>query len=151
VTTPGVTREMRETALREGTERLAEIRRTVSRIADPRVRKKGEAVTASVENILDDLRKNPRDIRAARQFLSYYLDATGRIFGRYVELADKGLNAPEITSSLRKVEETMDTIHSAFEKQHARLLADDVLDLDSEIALLKNTIDSEGLGDEGKK
>jgi 5-bromo-4-chloroindolyl phosphate hydrolysis protein len=147
----GATREMRLAALREGTDKLADIRRTVSRIADPRVRGKGDAVCTVVQNILEDLRKDPGDIRSARQFLSYYLDATGRIFTRYVELADTGLATADIASSMRRVEQTMDTMRSAFEKQHARLLEHDVLDLDSEIALLENTLRLEGLAEEEKK
>ena len=151
VAIPGVSRAMLEEALREGADKLAELKSLSGRIPDRPVREKFDAIVTAAGSIIDDLRKNPKDIRAARQFLSYYLDATVKIVSRYTELAAKKLDSADIQGSLRKVESMLDTIRGAFEKQHARLLENDVLDLDSELALLKQTISMEGLGEEAKK
>ncbi|HVO39085.1 MAG TPA: 5-bromo-4-chloroindolyl phosphate hydrolysis family protein [Spirochaetia bacterium] len=151
VEVPGVSREVREAALREGQEKVAELRELSRRIEAPPVRNKFDEVVASAERILDDLTKNPKDIRAARQFLSYYLDATVKIATRYVELSAKNLDANSIQDSLRRVESMLDLIRGAFEKQHARLLEGDVMDLDAEMTLLKQTLTMEGLGPEEKK
>ena len=151
VVIPGVSREMIGTALREGQEKLSELRGLSPRISDRSIRSKFDAIVAAAESILNDLKKNPRDIRAARQFLTYYLDATIKIVSRYADLSEKNLPSAEIQDSLRKAESMLDMIHAAFEKQHARLLENDVLDLDAEMALLKQTIQMEGLGEEGSK
>ena len=145
---PGLSREMVQTALREGGEKLSELKELSRRLSDPSIRSRFDGVVASADKILEDLRKNPKDIRAARQFLNYYLEATIKIVGTYAELADKNLPSADIQASLRKAESMLDMIRAAFEKQHARLLEDDVLDLDAEMSLLKQTITMEGLGPE---
>ena len=148
---PGVSREMISTALREGSEKISELKSLSPRISDSAIRSKFDGIVGAAENIVDDLKKNPRDIRAARQFLNYYLDATITIVTHYADLSEKGLTTSDIQDSLRKVESMLDTIHTAFEKQHARLLQNDVLDLDAEMSLLRQTIQMEGLGEEDKK
>jgi 5-bromo-4-chloroindolyl phosphate hydrolysis protein len=148
---PGVPRELREAALREGQQKIAELRGLAPRISAPSVRAKFDLVVASAERIVDDLKKDPKDIRSARQFLSYYLDATVKIAGRYVELSSKNLDSASITEPLRRVESMLDVIHAAFEKQHAVLLQNDVMDLDAEMTLLKQTLTMEGLGSEDPK
>ena len=151
VAIPGVSREMISAALREGGEKISELKSLSQRIASSSIRAKFDGIVAAAESILDDLKKNPKDIRAARQFLNYYLDATIKIVSQYAELSEKGLGSADIQASLRKVESMLDTMRTAFEKQHARLLEDDVLDLDAEMSLLKQTIQMEGLGPEEKK
>ena len=151
VAIPGVSREMISAALREGGEKISELKSLSQRIASSSIRAKFDGIVTAAESILDDLKKNPKDIRAARQFLNYYLDATIKIVSRYAELSEKGLGSADIQASLRKVESMLDTMRTAFEKQHARLLEDDVLDLDAEMSLLKQTIQMEGLGPEEKK
>ena len=151
VAIPGVSREMISTSLREGGEKISELKSLSPRISSSSIRAKFDAIVGAGEDIVDDLKKNPKDIRAARQFLNYYLDATIKIVTRYADLSEKGLTTSDIQDSLRKVESMLDTIRAAFEKQHARLLEDDVLDLDAEMSLLKQTIQMEGLGAEDKK
>ena len=152
VEVPRASRELRDAALREGREKISELKALSGQIASVSIRAKFDSVVASAQRILADLEKNPRDIRAARQFLSYYLDATVKIVTRYTELSSKNLDSASIQDSLRRVESMLDVIHGAFEKQHARLLEDDVMDLEAEMTLLKQTLTMEGLGaeDQGK-
>ena len=153
VDTGGAPREIRETALREGEERVAVLKGLSARISATSVRRTCDEVVSSAQRILEDLKKNPKDIRTARQFLSYYLDATVKIVARYVELAGKNLDDASIKDSLARAESMLQMISGAFEKQHARLLEDDVMDLDAEMTLLKQTLSMEGLGpqEDGKK
>jgi 5-bromo-4-chloroindolyl phosphate hydrolysis protein len=148
---PGVPREMIETALHEGAEKISELKGLSPRITDRTIRAKFDAIVGAAESIVADLKKDPKDVRAARQFLTYYLDATIKIVSRYADLSEKNLPSVEIQESLRKAESMLEMLRAAFEKQHARLLEDDVLDLDAEMSLLKQTLRMEGLGEEDKK
>jgi len=140
--------EFRE-ALAGGEKALLALRKSAKAVADKAVAVKVGAIADLVERILDDIRKDPKDLRNARQFLSYYLDATNKIMDRYVGLSAQGLGDEAVKASLRKVEGMLETIRAAFEKQLTRLLSDEVLDLDTELGLLEKTIRMEGLGDEG--
>ena len=91
----------------------------------PRYEPSSTIVVAASKSILDDSAKNPKDVRAARQFLNYYLDATIKIVARYADLARKEASLRGDPSSLKRAESMLDMIRSAFEKQHARLLEDE--------------------------
>jgi hypothetical protein len=147
----GVDRQLADEALRDGRGRVEELRRAIARIPDKSVRARAEAIAEVADRILEDIRKDPKDVRPARQFFSYYLDATVRVLGKYVELRSHGESSDAVRSSLRRVEDNLELIRSAFEKQLDRLLEDDVLDLDTEIALLEKTIKMEGLGEEKRE
>ena len=147
----GADRQLAEEAVREGRARLEELKRTIGRIPDKPVRDRAEAIAAVAERILEDIRQDPKDVRPARQFLSYYLDATVRVLGKYVELGAHGEPSEAVRASLRRVEGNLELLRSAFEKQLGRLLEDDVLDLDTEIALLEKTIRLEGLGEDERE
>jgi hypothetical protein len=144
----GADRQLAEEAVREGRAHLEELRRTIGRIPDKPVRERAEAIAGVAERILEDIRKDPKDVRPARQFFTYYLDAAVRVLGKYVELSAHGRPSAAVRASLKRVEDNLELIRSAFEKQLGRLLEDDVLDLDTEIALLEKTIRLEGLGEE---
>ena len=89
--------------------------------------------------------KSIKDIKRARQFVNYYLDSTVKIVTRYVELSNTQVITPETEKSLKKVEELMRTVKVSFEHQLQQLLEDDLLDLDTEVEVLKKTLKMEGM------
>jgi 5-bromo-4-chloroindolyl phosphate hydrolysis protein len=144
-TTHGLTKSVIRETLEEGKSTLKELRSYSYRVRNREVKEKIEGICVVVDKIFDDFKKNPKDIKRARQFLSYYLDATLKIIRKYVELSAREVISEEVKTSLQRVESMLDTIKNAFEVQYANLLKDDVLDLDTEIDLLKNMIKMEGL------
>lgn len=146
----GISRSDLLTALRDGGIKVRELRSAISEIKSSHVKKKANAVVSVAERILADIENDPKDLRRARQFLNYYLDATVKIVKRYVSLSNQGVTSPDIEQSMKKVESILDTLKSAFEKQLALLLEDDVMDLEAEVEVLERTIKMEGLAeDEG--
>ncbi len=144
-TTHGVTKRVLRETLEEGKSTLKELRSYSYRVRNREVKEKIEGICVVVDKIFDDFKKNPNDIKKARQFLSYYLDAALKIIRKYVELSGREVISEEVKTSLQRVESMLDTIKNAFEVQYANLLKDDVLDLDTEIDLLRNMIRMEGL------
>jgi 5-bromo-4-chloroindolyl phosphate hydrolysis protein len=76
------------------------------------------------------------------------LDSTINILNKYVELSAQDIEDEDIKKSLAKAETMLQTIRDAFEKQLGRLLSNDAMDLDAELATLEQTIKMEGLGKE---
>jgi 5-bromo-4-chloroindolyl phosphate hydrolysis protein len=140
----------RETDLRlsldAGEKRHAEIKTLARRIRKPSVLSRIKEIDLAVEKILGVIRKDPSKLRAARQFLDYYLDATIKILTRYVDISSQDLKDAAIQASLARVEGMLGTIKDAFDAQLAKLLTDDVMDLDVALETLKQTIEMEGLG-----
>ena len=143
----GISREDFDEALTTGSRKLVQLRKVVARVGDARVRAKANGVCDAAARILSEIRQDPADLRKARNFLDYYLDATVKVVDRYVSLSGRPIRTPEMDSSLKRAEESLDTIRSAYDKQLAQLLENDVMDLDVELSVLERTIKMEGLGD----
>ncbi|HUX41457.1 MAG TPA: 5-bromo-4-chloroindolyl phosphate hydrolysis family protein [Rectinemataceae bacterium] len=133
-------------SIRQAESGLAELRSQARSIPDKIIAAKVEAIAGIVDRAIAQIKQDPKLLKNARQFLGYYLEATTKIVARYSELTAQGLRDAELQASLRRVEGMLDTIREAFEKQFAKLLSNDLLDLDTELSLLEQTIKMEGLG-----
>jgi len=135
-----------EAALGDAKVKLDQIRTDAAKLPLGNGQRKVREVAEVIQRILDDLRQDPADFKKARQFLSYYLDATSKIVSRYTELSAKGTGSADIRDKLRQTEETLEVMREAYEKQLRILLDNDVFDLDTELSVIRRTIELEGLG-----
>lgn len=133
-------------SLAEGRLKLEKIRSLGKNIQKPGIAGSLGEICTVIEKILKTIADDPKKLRPAKQFLNYYLDATVKILAMYAELASKNVQDAEIQSSLSKVEAMLGTIKDAFEKQLAQLLSGEVMNLDTELSLLQQTINMENLG-----
>ena len=140
-----VTPQLLESTLKDGEAKIKLLVQYASGIADLSVRKKVMDISAVIRNIYDNFKKDPKEIKYAKQFLSYYFDTTIKIVKKYVELSSQNLHDPAIQKTLLKAENMLGSIETAFEKQQAKLLSNDVMDLDVEIETLEKTFNAEDL------
>ena len=133
-------------AIREAHDKVDEIRRsTEAQIAKPEVRVKVGELCLTAEKILAELRAAPTRVGAARSVLTYYLDAAHRIVMGYAELSRRQIGSAEVATTLSRAEDSLDSIQQAFERQLGAMLRNEVIDLDSEVALLEKTVKMENL------
>jgi len=140
----GITPEMVAEALKEGRIQVANLRAIGSRVANPLVQFKVKQIADVADKILDDIKQDPADLKAARPFLNYYLDSTVKILERYAEISSKKVIDREVAQSLKRVEDLLDAIRLSFHKQLAKLQENDMLDLDTEMSVLERTIKLDG-------
>jgi 5-bromo-4-chloroindolyl phosphate hydrolysis protein len=133
-----------ETALEAGFEKLYALEKKSFNIESEEIRRKIGRIYELGQKILDDVRENPSDYNAARQFFNYYLDATNSILDKYVILQKNSEYLSIADKSFRKTEDLLDTVELAYQKQLEKLYEDDVMDLDTELKVLAKTIKSEG-------
>ncbi len=140
-----------EAALQEGARKLELIRSSGKLLQSPtrgsELQGRVHSICQTITKILQEIKRDPDDLKRARQFLSYYLDSTISILDKYRTLSSQDIRDPAIAASLERAEKMLDTLNAAFEKQLAHLLTNDVMNLDSELSLLEKTIDMEGLGE----
>lgn len=141
----GVTPQLLETTMKEGGEKIGVLVDCAKNINNPLVREKIGRIVDVIKRIFTNFEKDPKDIKQAKQFLSYYLDTSIKIVKKYRDLSAQNVRSPEIAATLSKAELMLDSIEKAFEKQHARLLRDDAMDLDTEIETLEKTFNAEDL------
>ena len=140
-----MTPQLLETTMKEGGEKVRALAECSRDIKDPAVQVKVARIIDVVKRIYADFEKDPKDIKKAKQFLSYYLDTSIKIVKKYRDLSLQNVRSPDITATLTKAERMLDNIETAFEKQLARLLRDDALDLDTDIQTLEKTFNAEDL------
>ena len=133
-----------EKAVKEGSERLRNIRSQTRLIADNEIAVKIQEICKTGLDIFDYIQKNPDDLTKAKQFINYYLDTTEKIVNKYVELVSKKERSSEIDAAITNVENVLDSIKETYTKQLHNLLEDDLLDLNTEIKVLEKTIKFEG-------
>ncbi len=96
-------------------------------------------ITEVARDVLRTLEQKPRELRRARRFLNVYLDGAQRVVGDYARVHDK-TDADFLEQNFRDV---LVTIEDTFKAQREKLLADDVLDLDIQIEVLKKQLEEE--------
>jgi 5-bromo-4-chloroindolyl phosphate hydrolysis protein len=140
-----LTAELLESTLNEGHEKIKILIQYANRINNQNVRAKILEIVEIVKKIFENFKKNPKDVKNAKQFLAYYFDTCIKIVKKYSELSSQNVRSPEIEKTLLKAENMLNSIEKAFEKQQAKLLRDDVMDLDVEIETLERTFSAEDL------
>jgi 5-bromo-4-chloroindolyl phosphate hydrolysis protein len=141
----GVTAEELNRILKDGDEKVRQLQFYAAQVRNLSVKQKLGQITNIVKDIFNNFKKDPKDIKYAKQFLAYYLDTTIKIVKKYTELSSQNVHTPEIQGTLIKAENMLGSIEKAFEIQKARLLRDDVMDLDVEIETLEKTFIAEDL------
>jgi len=76
-------------ALADGRQKLDRFRSLGRDIAKPAMAASVAEVAAVIEKILATVAEDPKKLKAAKQFLNYYLDAAVRILSMYTELASR--------------------------------------------------------------
>lgn len=137
-----------KTALEDGHQKLTQIRSFENKIRRPTIRTNIENIASSFEDILNAIKADPTKLHNANQLLDYYVPTTITIISKYLDLSSQkvGASSSDTQKSLSNVETTLGKIKDAFDAFHARLLTNDVMNLDNELATLNQTINMDGLG-----
>jgi hypothetical protein len=143
---PAGTDEVVAEIIDQAHDRLQAVLDLSNEIGKQAVRTEVENLCHTGEQILAELGREPRQVELARAFLTYYLEAAQRIVKRYVELGRRESPAQEVCDALERAEQSLESIQRAFDQQLAGLLQSEVIDLDSEIALLEKTVEMDGMG-----
>ena len=140
-----VTPELLESTLKDGREKIKLLQSYVAKIKEPTVVKQVDHIIDVINRIFENFKKDPKDIKAAKQFLSYYFDSTLKIVNMYVDLSMQKVHTKEIEVTLSKAENMLNSIAQAYEKLLTKLLEDDIMNLDVEIETLEKTFKAENL------
>ena len=94
---------------------------------------------------MDDLLKHPEKLKQIRQFLNYYLPTTIKLMEQYVTLQNQSVKTENITEGMQKIEDLLDKVIVAFQRQLDALFESDVVDITADIRVMEQMMASEGL------
>ena len=99
------------------------------------------------ESIFDELVRDISQANQVRRFMNYYLPTAEKLLIRYAELKSTGSKGENVSDAMSAIESSFEMMATAFEKQLDALYRDDVLDIETDIDVLKTIISGEGLGE----
>ncbi len=130
---------------RQRDESLAEIRRLNDAIPDAVISRKISHIETVSNQIYTFVMEKPEKKTQIRRFQNYYLPTTIKLLDSYARLCSAGVSGENINSTKAKIEEMLDTICSAFDKQLDALYGDTALDISTDIQVLDAMMQQQGL------
>ena len=123
------------------------IRRLDERIEDLYVSERIQRLAKLTHQILAYVEQNPEKESSIRQFRNHYLPKTINILEAYARMEQQNVSGANIRSAMADVEQIMDKLVAGFEKQLDALFDQEAMDVTTDINVLENLMNMEGLGD----
>ena len=97
------------------------------------------------DKIFRDLLEDRNDYKQIKRFSDYFLPTTMKLLRQYREMEQVGVSGVNTTGTMNRINEVLDTTILAYEKQLDALFADQALDIETDIEVLKAMMKKEGL------
>jgi len=134
--------------IKDGGLAIQEMKRLDENIADEKISADIRKLETVSRKIFDQVKAQPEKLSQIRKFMDYYLPTTLKILNAYDRMDAAGVSGENIDGTKLRVENMMDTIVTAFEKQLDALFGADALDISTDITVLETMMAREGLAGE---
>ena len=124
------------------------MRRLNDAIQDETISAQIDRLEATTGKIVDTVVAEPSKLPQIRKLMSYYLPTTLKILNAYDRMSGQGVAGENIGGTMKRVEDMLETIVQAFEKQLDSLFGAEALDISTDITVLDNMMAREGLVDD---
>ena len=138
-----------EAIIQDGKLAMKEMGRLYASIPKPDIRSKINDIMAVSDKIVHDAIDDPSDVPQIRKFLDFYLPTTIKLLNAYDRMSAQGVSGENITGSMERIEDMLDTTVKAYEKQLDALFANQAADIQTDIDTLSGLLAREGLGGKG--
>ena len=91
------------------------------------------------------MEQHPEVVRQIRQFLNFYLPTTIKLLQQYVVLQNQEMRMGNIDEGMQKIENMLENVIVAFQKQLDSLFESDVVDITADIQVMEQLMAAEGL------
>jgi hypothetical protein len=132
--------------LAERDKAVSEMHRLNDSIQDPTISQQIDHLESTTKKIIAQVVQNPKKLPQIRKFMSYYLPTTLKLLNAYDRMDTAGISGTNIDGTKDKIEDMMGTIVTAFDKQLDALFGDEALDISTDITVMEQMLNQEGLG-----
>ena len=134
-----------EQMLRDGTLAIREMQRLDKNIRDEKISADIVHLEQTSEKIFAYVKEHPDQLGEIRRFMNYYLPTTLKLLNAYDRMSAQGVSGENLDASMKRIEQMLDTIPAAFDKQLDALFGKEALDISTDITVLENMMAQEGL------
>lgn len=124
---------------------ILEIRRLNDEISDIGVSARIYKIEEHTANIFDYVKEHPEKKGSIRMLMNYYLPTTLKLLTSYANIERVGVAGDNMRKSKESIEETLDMLVFAFEKELDRLYASESIDINSDIEVLEKMLQKDGI------
>lgn len=129
--------------IEQGRKLLKSIGDSNDAIPDEAISARISRMEAAGARIFDALERDTSKKDQVRRFMNYYLPTTDKLLKRYRELSGSGAGE-NVTAAKQSIENSLEMIAVAFEKQLDALYSHAALDIETDIQVLETIIQSQG-------
>lgn len=129
----------------QGRVELKKLRDLGDAIRESRVTAAVEELETLTEKIFAALEQDPSRLGRTKKFLNYYLPTTVRLLERYQTLERQQAQGENISEAMGRIEQMLEKVRTAYEKQLDALYEADALDITADIQVMEQIMASEGL------
>ncbi|MBE5762094.1 MAG: hypothetical protein E7334_08870 [Clostridiales bacterium] len=118
-------------------------------IEDEEVSRKLDKLELITRRIFEYVEKKPELMPKLRNFTGYYLPTTLKILEAYARFEEQEVQGKNMSEAMKDIEELLDTLIKSFESQLDQLYDNETLDVSTDITVLENMLEREGLTGSG--
>ncbi len=123
--------------------RIASLEAASAKLASAEFRSRLDRVARWARAVVDEIERDPRDLRRARKSLTVYLEGAERVTAKYLATHPRaGDQAGALEDGYRRL---LDELERAFAEQHSKLVRNDTHELDVQIEVLTKRLKQEGV------
>lgn len=124
---------------------IQEMKRLDDNIEDETISAQIVHLEEVTDKIVTYVVEHPEKKKQVKRFFNYYLPTTIKLLDTYDRMDDAGVSGINIDGTKGKIETMMTTAVEAFDRQLDALYADEALDISTDITVMENLMQSEGL------
>ena len=125
---------------------ISEMRRLNDAIKDETISAQIDRLEFTTGKIVDAVVAEPSKQPQIRKFMNYYLPTTLKLLNAYDRMDSTGVSGANIDGTKGKIEDMLETICTAFDKQLDSLYGAEALDISTDITVMEQMLAREGLG-----
>ena len=141
---PDVKKEDLARLLNRSYEELDKIKKLTAAIENKNFKLKVDRICTAIETMLEGIRQEPGDVHYVKRFLEYIFETSILIISQYRVISDGKKNTQEVRDLIHRAEEMMGEINASVEKQHQKLIENNMNDLDTELKVLEKVLKMDG-------
>ena len=137
-----------DAVIRQGRTSVRRLQELNDDIPDYKVSAQLKQIEILTASIIDQVERKEDKLKQTRQFMNYYLPTTIKLLENYVQLQNVGMKGENISAGMKKIEEMLDKVIVAFQKQLDSLFERDIVDITADIQVMEQMMASHGLTEE---
>jgi len=125
---------------------VSEMKRLNDAIKDEKISAQIDRLETATRKIIGVVVEKPEKLPQIRKFMNYFLPTTLKLLNAYDRMDSAGIEGENITTTKEKVGGMLDSLCAAFDKQLDSLYGDEALDISTDITVMEQMLQQEGLG-----